>query len=456
MRHLIIFSLAALALFIAACQPTSEADTSIDANGEPIIVAQAATATPIPTAAAAQRTTFIVERGTVSEIYEFRARWQPRDQLELAFELNGNVRSVNVQRGDTVSAGSILADLQIDDLEAQLESQLLNLSSAERRLADDSTNSGDSVTSAQFNVANANLSRESQAAGLPWQSVNNAWANVEAARDDLEAAIRAYEDAVSFPTTAATTVDNLRESVDNAREALARAENDYFSAAASYRQAELNLAQQENNVLEAELALQDTLVSGGNPDLVDAVLEAQLQVDRTREQITQSTLIAPFDGVVLEVTIRPADTVQAFVGVITLALPEPLEAIANVPFNDTQLLQIGQIGICEEANKPETRVQCIIRQLPLSRNDVDQTTRVAATLPNTISGALIDITMTLSEQVDVLFLPPEAINTFGNRTFVVILTDEGERVQDVTVGLETDERVEILTGVNEGDVVVQQ
>lgn len=453
MKRLVLMTI----LLLAACQGSSGSEETVLSGGaEPIAVAQSATATPIPTVPAAQRTTYVVQRGTVSEEYEFRARWLPRDQIELAFEVNGSVRSVNVRRGDTVSAGTVLADLQIDDLEAQLETQLLNLASAERRLLDSTTTSSEGVVNAQFNLANANLSAESQAAGLPWQAVDNAWANVLSAQRAVDNAQREYDNARSRPDTPASEVDRLLESLVSAREALVRAQNDYYTAAANYRQAQLNLEQQENSVLQAEIALDDAQTSGGDPDLVDAVTEAQLAVDRTREQIAQSTLVAPFDGVILEVTIQPSDAVQAYEGVITLALPEPLEAIASIPFNDTQLLQVGQVGICEEANNPDSRVQCVIRQLPLSNRDVDQTVRVAATLPQLVSGALIDVTMTLSESIDTLWLPPEAVNVFNNRTFVVLQTPEGERVQDVTIGLETDERVEVLSGVEEGDVVVQQ
>ena len=40
---------------------------------------------------------------------------------------------------------------------------------------------------------------------------------------------------------------------------------------------------------------------------------------------------------------------------------------------------------------------------------------------------------------NVLWLPPQAVNEFGNRTFVVIQTPDGERVRDVEVGLQTDQ-----------------
>ena len=39
------------------------------------------TVTPIPTAPAAAKPTYVVQRGTVQEILAFSGRWQPRDQM---------------------------------------------------------------------------------------------------------------------------------------------------------------------------------------------------------------------------------------------------------------------------------------------------------------------------------------------------------------------------------------
>lgn len=432
-------------VFLAAC--TAQPD-----EAQQVI----ATATPIPTAPAAERTTYVVERGDVREEFVFTGRWLPRDQLELSFEVSGSVRSVNVRRGDTISQGQVLADLQIDELEARLETELLNLQTAQRRLEESGTSGEDGVVNAQFNLANQSLALESQQAGLPWTNVENARTNVETAERNRESAERTYNDLISRPDTPASQVDQAYQSLLAAQEQLETAERNLASAQSQYYQATIQLQQQENNVLQAELSLEDAQQSGGDPDLVDAVISTQLAVDRTREQIMQSTLFAPFDGVVLEVTIQPGDTVQAYTGVITIALPAPLEVNASLSFAETQLLQVGQVGTCQESNHPETLEQCIVRQLPLSNQDVDQSVRIAATLPDTQQGALVEVTMILNESSNVLWLPPEAINEFGTRTFVVLQTPDGERVRDVTLGLRTDDRIEILSGVQEGDIVVQQ
>src|SRR5664279_4633463 len=94
--------------------------------------AQVATSTPIPTAPAVAKPTYLVQRGDVQNILDFTGRWQPRDQLALSFEIAGTVRRVNVKQGDAVSAGQLLVDFQITDLENQLASAQLQLDTAQK------------------------------------------------------------------------------------------------------------------------------------------------------------------------------------------------------------------------------------------------------------------------------------------------------------------------------------
>jgi len=321
-RWVLLFCTLMLAVACSPMRQTQSPSTGVQ-------LAQASTPTAQPELSPLQRTTYTVMRGDVRESFTFRGRWLPRDQAQMAFETTGNVRSVNVQRGDTVNAGDVLADLQIGDLENQLQSQLIQLESAQRRLRDSGGSTEDQVRDAQFQLANAQLALDGQRATLPWTQVADARTQVDAANRRLELAERAYNDAISRPDTPASQVDSAYNELQSARENLAIRQRGYNQAAAAYYNANQSVLQQENTVLQRELDLQRAQQGDGtDPDLLDAGREAQLTVDRTREQITQSTLIAPFDGVVLEITIQPGDSVEAFNGVITLALPEPNEMIA--------------------------------------------------------------------------------------------------------------------------------
>ncbi len=181
---------------------------------------------------------------------------------------------------------------------------------------------------------------------------------------------------------------------------------------------------------------------------------AQLSVDQLEANIARASLYAPIDGVVLEVTIKANDAAKAHDVVITIGQPEPKEVIATIPIADANQLSVGMVGTCQAVNRPETAVQCAVRRIPLSSRDADQSTRVGANLEGLTSGELVEVNMPLQVRRDVLWLPPAAIRTFQNRKFVVLETPDGPRSVDVELGLQTTDRVEIVSGVNEGDVVV--
>jgi multidrug efflux pump subunit AcrA (membrane-fusion protein) len=441
---IIVFSV--FLLGTAACAPAEGNNNAAAQGAEPTI-------TPIPTAPAVARPTYIVQRGDVQEILEFTGRWQPRDQMPLSFEVGGAVRQVNVQRGDTVVAGQLLADLQITELENQLATAELNLQTAQQSLESGGVTSVGSVADAEIALANARLSLDSTRNGSPWTSLETARIGVEQAKLSLDAAQRTYDDLISHQDSPASSVDSARQSLENAKLSLRNAELSYFSAAQSFNTYQTQILQAENAVIQAELNLEKAKQGGSDPQLLQSVLSAQLSVDQLKADIARSSLYAPIDGEVLEVTIAPGDSVSAFETVITIGRSEPKEAIVSLAFSDVQRLSVGMIGVCQVVNQPDTAVQCIVRRLPLSASEADQTTRVAASLENLPSGQLVEIEMPLQVRSNVLWLPPAAIRTFQNRTFVVLQTPDGPRGVDVELGLQTDERVEIVSGLNEGDVV---
>lgn len=414
------------------------------------------TVTPIPTAPAAAKPTYIVQRGTVQESLVFSGRWLPRDQQELSFEIAGTIRTVNVRRNDTVTAGTLLADYQIDNLEDQLASARLSYQTALTNLESNDDSTGDSVVNAQFALADANVNLESTIDNAPWTNVVSARNSLEKARVDLENAERDYNNALGDPSAGPSTVDNAYNAVQSAKANLVSSQTSYWSAAQSYNNHQYSITNAENNVLQQQVALESAVTGGGNASQLQSINEAQLNIDQILGDIAQSSLYSPIDGVILEVNVSPGSSVAAFDTVMVVAIPEPLEVIANLAFNDTQRLSVGMIGKCELMNQPDTAVQCVIRQVPISNRDADQTVRVAATLANIPSGQLVEVEMPLDVRDNVLWLPPEAIRTFQNRTFVVVQTEDGERVVDITIGLQTDDRVEIETGLSENDVIVGQ
>jgi HlyD family secretion protein len=69
---------------------------------------------------------------------------------------------------------------------------------------------------------------------------------------------------------------------------------------------------------------------------------------------------------------------------------------------------------------------------------------------------IVKIMIVLEHKDDVLWLPPDAVRAFEGRRFVVVREGERERRVTVRTGIETEDKLEILEGLEEGNVIVGQ
>lgn len=400
---------------------------------------------------AQQQITYTVQRGTVQETLIFSGLWLPRDQQVLSFDVAGTIQTINVQQNDLVTTGTLLASYATDQLEIQLEQAEADLLEAQANGT--TNNNSNDIINAQFSLADANLDLQRTLDAQPWTNINAARLSLEAAQEDLEFARRDYNNAIGDPSNSPSTIDNAYENLRSAERSVERAQNSYWGAAQSYNLYQYNIIGAENDLLREEIDYTNTIQSSSTDTSgADSVTEAQTLVNQLTNEINQSTLTAPFDGIVLDVSVNRGNQIEAFQNVITLAIPEPLEVFANLSFDDAQRLGVGMVGVCQAVNLPETAVQCAVRQIPLG--DSLQPVRIAATIDDVVIGQLIEVRMPIGISEDVLWLPPAAVRSFQNRTFVVLQTPDGESVVDITIGLRTNDRVEILSGLSEGDIVI--
>lgn len=324
-----------------------------------------ATPTPLPTSVVPPNPTYKVQRGDVSSQLQFTGRVAPNREESLFFRTSGRVRKLYIKRDDQVKQGQVLADLEIDDLERQLEIMQLDI----------------------------------RAAGIR-----------------LEMVKLRLDQAKKQPQTTAQKVE---------------------------------VAMLEYEVQLAEIDLQR--VSLDEEDLKAAIASAQL--------------IASFDGTVLSVGISEGSNVEAYRPVVVVGDLSQVELVSEVSSNDMQYLKEGMPVSALLVGRPGEVYTGIIRQLPYpygggggaNVEDRDKLTRITIdglNLNTMELGDLMRVTVTLEKREGVLWLPPQAIRTFEGRKFVLVQEGEIERRVDVKVGLTSDERVEILEGVEEGQVVV--
>jgi RND family efflux transporter MFP subunit len=225
------------------------------------------------------------------------------------------------------------------------------------------------------------------------------------------------------------------------------------------------LASAKRAVTRAQLSVQEAAQTS-NPELEKQLSAAKLQLENLQTAISAGQLIAPFDGIVAEISTGPGKQVDAYRSVITVINDAQKELlIQNVSSDDASRIGIGMAVDIFFARAPAVAVTGSIVKLPTKATSSSSTInsdpayhvdyQVPADMKVTV-GDLASVVITLKREKDALWLPPQAVRSFEGRRFVVIKDGTSQRRQDVRIGIVSSDRVEILEGLKEGDVIVGQ
>ncbi len=420
----------------------------------------APTPTPLPTPIVPEKPTYIVQQGTVVKSLQFTGRVSPVQEQALFFKADGFVDQVFVSRGDQVQAGDVLAQLEISGLENQLAQAQVALQTAQARLDQAEQARQDALAEAQINLQKVELQLQQGQINSNTASFTAAQINLENAQTQLAAA--QYE--LQKSRDRSWEPEDLRRqyemAVKNAEDNLAIAQAQYNDALAAGGSASVSRQLLELDKALIELKVEQ-LERGVDPLLELDVERARLDAQTIEQQIAGAQLIAPFAGEILSLNVQPGNRAEAFKPVMTLADPDELEITAELGGEQLSQLSVGQAADITLRNRPEETLTGAVRQLPYAfsggSGGANEDTRVRITINDTGTlelGELATVTILLEEKENVLWLPPAAIRTFQGRQFVVIQTADGQQRVDVRLGIESEDRVEILEGVKEGQTII--
>jgi RND family efflux transporter MFP subunit len=414
-----------------------------------------ATPTPIPTPIVPVKPTYQVQRGEVVKSIQFTGRIAPVVEEELFFRTSGYVGTVYVKRNQQVKTGDLLGELETTDLQNQL-------AQAQAELEAIQISAGRQITEATAALKIAELRLATIKAENPDLQVVSAEVGLEWAQTGLQDAKKAYQEAV----------DRYWEP-DKVREAAARgvrdAELNLQVAEAQYQQAlqarlahSYNVQIQEQEVALARLRLQE-LQAGLD------IQRAQLAVQRLEAQLADARVVAPFDGLLLSLSLTEGRLVEGYKPVAIVADVSALELSADLTDKQLQELTEDMPVTIVPLSRPSEEFKGSVRRLPYPYGgggrstgveDEDKSTRVTLETPASEArfelGDLARMTVVLERKDDALWLPPQAIRTFEGRKFVVVQEGDAQLRVDVKVGIESEDRVEILEGLTEGQVVIGQ
>ena len=214
---------------------------------------------------------------------------------------------------------------------------------------------------------------------------------------------------------------------------------------------------QELQVELSQMALDETLSTLGiDPDSIAAA-----EIDA---QIAQARAFAPAGGTIIA-AVSAGRNVTPITPAFVLGDPNQLEIVADLDASkgDAEVKEMfeGMPVIVTVDAKPDLKMKGTIRQLPspygTGENDAGVIHVVLDNPPSAStyqSGDKVTVTIQLASKQGALWLPPDAIRQASGRTFVIINSDSGPKRVDIEIGLQTRDMVEIVSGLEEDQVVV--
>lgn len=242
--------------------------------------------------------------------------------------------------------------------------------------------------------------------------------------------------------------------------ALKIAESDLISARAQQTNA-LATAQRQESLLERKaVAESDVDTARQARDSADAaVLKAQANVDKAREQLSYTILTATFDGVVTDVSAEVGQTVSPGMAVLTIAEPNQRDAVVDVPDGLNEAFKPGAAFTVAMQADLTVSATGKVREVAPDADPTTRTRRIKIGLENPPAnmrlGTLITATLASSTSA-AIYLPKSAIIEKDGKSFVWVIDTEKAVANSraVTLGQEGHDHIEIKTGLDAGMRIV--
>ncbi|MCD6285415.1 MAG: efflux RND transporter periplasmic adaptor subunit [Anaerolineae bacterium] len=398
----------------------------------------------------------------------------PVAEIALGFRTSGTLTDLVVGVGDTVSAGQVLAQLDSATAEIQVKQAALALEQAEAKLADTRRTETQTIEIADADLEAAQAAYEalvSRSASVGTQ-LTSVRVNLEQAEEALVAAEAAYAVAWDPGRDWELAVKQMATALENEREAsirsLEKAKDDLEIARANYSLAVLNL--EDNGATQSALSKLltaqqhlDDLQSGADLQAAEwAVRQAELSLASAELTLSNTILTAPTDGTVVGVAVHVGETAGTS-PVITIADLDTVQVRFYLEESDLDKVNVGnRVTTVFDALPNDEFIGEVVRVDP-ALVSVEGTQAVQAwaelTLPEDQaalpSGLTAEVEIIAGEVYKTLLVPVQALRELAPGQFAVFVVDEaGElRLQPIEIGLRDFANVEVLSGLQQGDVV---
>ncbi len=414
----------------------------------------------------AQTQSATIEYGTLEATVGASGPLEAREQRTLAFQTAGQIKAVNVQVGDQVKAGQVLAELDTPDLEISLAKAQADLDIARAKL--EQTRQGPrpaQVEAARASLASAQASYNVALAKAPYQAdpITSAKETLDKAKENLDDAQAAYDKLYERNRRGqmVTEFQPQKTALDNAKV-------EYNTALANYHlalvgQSDNSVKSAELQVAQAQAQLDELLNTPTDQDLTQAetqVKQAEQSVQQAQRALERGRLEAPFDGVVASVAIQPGLWAAANTQAMVIVDLSQLQLELTVPETDIARIKAGQTARVTFDALSGIELAAHVSGTALAGTVTQGVVNYAVTIvldetdPALRPGMTASAIIVVERRENVLLAPNRAIKNSGKNKIVTLLQDNRSITTTVTLGLIGDTYSQVVSGLQAGDSVV--
>lgn len=363
-----------------------------------------------------------IEKGNISSYISADGTVEETDKAEVFFDTPFKVRKVLAEVGQRVKKGQQLLELDLDDLNSQLEILKINRNTQQNSI-------------------------DSKAADT---EVQQALSNLEAAERNYDNSKKAYEDNKA-----------LYEA-----DAISKAELDMSERA--LKEAELGAGGLGSVKMAYDMALENR--KNARSAAQDNIRVTDIQIKDLKRKIATLTenCLSPMDGVVTAVGTQEGSFTNAAGATFTIIDPDKLRVRAKVKEYDIKNVAAGQrVKITGEAIAEGVEVTGSVKSIaPVAVTNITANGNETAVeiMIDVVGGGNslkpgLNVTCDIAavERKSAVLAPMEALTLDKDDNNMVFKFDEETKTlkqQKVATGLNSDMNVEILEGLEEGDIVV--
>ena len=185
--------------------------------------------------------------------------------------------------------------------------------------------------------------------------------------------------------------------------------------------------------------------------------QRRVDVEIARQQLADTKIVAPFDGMVQERKASPGEFLNTAAPIVTLVKVDPLRLRVEVPERNATGVRPGQkvrLTIEGDTNK----YTGTISRLSPAITDVSRMLIVEADIPNATGllrpGTFARADIVLAEQEPATTVHKDALITFAGMEKIFLVKDGKAAEKNIAVGRRAGDYIEVLSGLKPGDSVV--